>query len=68
MDQIGWTDIDEIAYRLVQAHPDTDPLGVLFTDLHRWVLELDGFTGDAQRGGEKVLEAIQTAWIEELED
>ncbi len=68
MNEIGWTDVDEIAYRLVQAHPDTDPLSVRFTDLHAWVLELPGFTGDPKKSGEKILEAIQMAWLDELED
>lgn len=68
MDEISWTDTDEIAFRLAEAHPDVDPLKVRFTDLHKWVLELDGFVGDPQRSGEKILEAIQMAWLEERED
>jgi FeS assembly protein IscX len=50
---------------LYDQHPDIDPLTVRFTDLHRWVLELDGFDDDPNRSGEKILEAIQMAWIEE---
>ena len=64
-DSFTWTDVHEIAWRLAQAHPDEDPLAVRFTDLHRWVLELDGFSGDPKRSGEKILEAIQMAWLEE---
>lgn len=63
-----WTDVHEIAWRLAEAHPDVDPLSVRFTDLHRWVLALDGFTGAPERSGEKILEAIQMAWIDERED
>jgi FeS assembly protein IscX len=68
MDEISWTDTDEIAYRLSQAHPDVDPLTVRFTDLHQWVLDLPGFSGEAKKSGEKILEAIQMAWLDELED
>jgi FeS assembly protein IscX len=62
-----WTDINDIAIELTEAHPDVDPLSLNFVQLHRWVCELDGFTDDPGRGGEKVLEAIQAAWIEELD-
>ena len=64
-DAFTWTDIQEIAWRLVEAHPDVDPPTVRFTDLHRWVTELPGFTGDPKRSNEKILEAIQMAWIDE---
>ena len=67
MDEFTWTDIEEIAIRLTEAHPETDPLSVRFTDLHRWVTELPGFTGDPKKSGEKILEAIQMAWLDELE-
>jgi FeS assembly protein IscX len=60
-----WTDTVQIAEALYDQHPDIDPLTVRFTDLHRWVLELDGFDDDPNRSGEKILEAIQMAWIEE---
>ncbi len=62
-----WTDVREIAMALADAHPAVDPLTVRFTDLHRWVLELDGFDDDPQRSGEKILEAIQQAWIDEAD-
>lgn len=61
-----WTDVLDIATELVDTHPDVDPRGINFVDLQRWVLALPGFEGDPQRGGEKVLEAIQQAWIDEL--
>ncbi|MEP7085197.1 MAG: Fe-S cluster assembly protein IscX [Betaproteobacteria bacterium] len=61
-----WTDINDIAIALADAHPDVDPKTVRFTDLQRWVCALDEFDDDPARGGEKVLEAIQMAWIEEV--
>lgn len=60
-----WTDVNEIAIALGEAHPDIDPRTVRFTDLHNWVVDLPGFDDDHQRSGEKVLEAIQAAWIDE---
>jgi FeS assembly protein IscX len=62
-----WTDTLEIAIALAEKFPDTDPKTVRFTDLHQWVLALDGFTDDANRSGEKILEAIQMAWIDEAD-
>ena len=64
-DSFSWTDVHEIAWRLVEAHPEVDPLSVRFTDLHRWVMELPDFEDDPNRSNEKILEAIQAAWIEE---
>lgn len=60
-----WTDITAIAMELDETYPDIDPLHVRFTDLHRWVTLLPGFDDDPSRGGEKILEAIQQAWIDE---
>lgn len=68
MPELGWTDIEELALRLVEAHPDVDPLTVRFTDLHRWVTELEGFTGDPKDSNEKKLEALQMAWYEEWKE
>jgi FeS assembly protein IscX len=62
-----WTDVFAIAGALAETHPDVDPATVRFTDLHHWVRALPGFDDDPRRGGEKVLEAIQQAWIEEME-
>jgi FeS assembly protein IscX len=62
-----WTDTLEIAIALFEKFPDTDPLTVRFTDLFKWVQELEGFDDDPERCGEKILEAIQAAWIEEAE-
>ena len=60
-----WTDVSEIAIALAEAHPDVDPRTVRFVDLHNFVVDLADFDDDHKRGGEKVLEAIQAAWIDE---
>jgi FeS assembly protein IscX len=60
-----WTDTRDIAIALAEKHPDADPRSVLFTDLRRWVLELRGFDDDPKHSGEKILEAIQMAWMDE---
>jgi FeS assembly protein IscX len=60
-----WTDVREIAIALAERHPDVDPLSVRFTDLHRWVRELPGFSDDPERSNEKILEAIQMTWLDE---
>lgn len=62
---LKWTDTLEIAIALDEAHPDVDPQYVRFTDLHQWVRELPEFDDDPNRSNEKILEAIQMAWIEE---
>ena len=62
-----WLDTRDIAIALCDAHPDVDPTGVNFVDLYNWVMKLDGFDDDPKRAGEKVLEAIQAAWIEEAD-
>lgn len=61
-----WTDTYEIAAMLADKYPDTDPKGVNFVDLRDWVLGLKGFDDDPAHCGEKILEAIQMAWIEEV--
>ena len=60
-----WTDITTIAEALCDKYPDTDPATIRFVDLHNWVVDLEGFDDDHSRGGEKILEAIQQAWIDE---
>ena len=62
-----WTDVRTIAIELAEAHPEVDPKTIRFTDLHNWVVALEDFNDDHGRGGEKVLEAIQAAWIDEVE-
>lgn len=64
---MDWTDINDIAIELSDRFPDTDPLSVRFTDLHRWVLDLDGFAGAPDACNERILEAIQMAWLQERE-
>lgn len=63
---LKWTDTREIAINLSEAHPEVDPQTVRFTDLHRWITELEEFDDDPTRSGEKILEAIQMAWIDEV--
>lgn len=60
-----WTDSREIAIALADKYPDTDPGTIRFTDLRERVMGLEGFSDDPARSGEKILEAIQMAWIEE---
>ncbi|NJD88984.1 MAG: Fe-S cluster assembly protein IscX [Betaproteobacteria bacterium] len=62
-----WTDTRRIAVSLADKHPDIDPKTIRFTDLHQWVMGLEGFSDSPDRSGEKILEAIQMAWIEEVE-
>ena len=64
---LKWTDIQEIAIALDEARPDTDPRFLNFVDLRAWVLALPDFDDAPGHSGEKVLEAIQMAWIEERE-
>ncbi len=60
-----WDDAEEIGIQLAEKFPGKDPLSVRFTDLHKWVTELPGFTGDPKLSNEGRLEAIQMAWLEE---
>ena len=62
-----WTDSLDIAIELAERHPDVDPKALNFVDLMRWVMELPGFEEDERHCGEKKLEAIQQAWIDETE-
>jgi len=63
-----WTDILDIAIELCDSKPEVDPRYVNFVDLRNWVMALENFDDDPGRCGEKILEAIQAAWIEEAED
>lgn len=60
-----WTDSLRIAEALCDRYPDVDPLTVRFTDLHRWVCELEDFDDDPNRSNEKILEGILLSWIDE---
>ncbi len=62
-----WVDVQDIAIELTEAYPDTDPRYVNFLDLRNWVIALEGFDDDPERCGEKILEAVQMAWIEEMD-
>ena len=65
---ILWTDAEEIGILLAEKYPDVDPLSVRFTDLHKYVTELEGFADDLSKSNESRLEAIQMAWHEEFKD
>lgn len=62
---LKWTDTLEIAIELNDNLPDIDPKYVRYTDLHSWICELENFDDDPDKSNEKILEAIQMAWIEE---
>jgi FeS assembly protein IscX len=68
MPGITWDQTDNIALSLLEAHPDIDPLTVRFTDLHKWVTELEDFKDDPAASSEGKLEAIQMAWYDEWKD
>jgi len=61
-----WKDAEEIAMALVEKFPDTDPLTVRFTDLHKWITELEEFGDDPKASSEGILEAVQMAWLDEV--
>ncbi|HLF49687.1 MAG TPA: Fe-S cluster assembly protein IscX [Methylomirabilota bacterium] len=63
-----WTDAEDIAVALMEHHPDVEPITVRFTDLHKWVVALPGFTDDPKGSNEGILEAIQMKWLEEFRD
>lgn len=62
---LKWTDTFEIAVALEEKFPEIDNINLRFTDLHKWILDLDGFQDDPNKSNEKILESIQMAWIEE---
>ena len=68
MGSLSWNQIDDIAFALCEKLPDVDPLTIRFTDLHKWICELDGFNDDPAASSEGKLEAIQMAWHEEYSD
>lgn len=67
MDALKWTDTLDIALALLESYPELDPRYIRFTDLHAWVMALSDFADDPNRSNEKILEAIQMAWIEEAD-
>ena len=60
-----WTEVQDIAIGLEEKHPGVDVVNLRFTDLHKWVVELIDFDDDPKRSNEKILEAIQMAWLDE---
>lgn len=66
--ELTWDNAEDIALALIEKFPDLDPMTIRFTDLHRWVTELEGFADDPKASSEGKLEAIQMAWLEELKD
>lgn len=64
---LRWTDSLDIALALIEAHPDVDPKTIRFTDLHRWICALPEFDDVPNRSNERVLEAIQMNWIDEVD-
>ncbi len=66
--KLTWRDAEEIAFALIESHPDLDPLTLRFTDLHKMVVQLADFEDDPKGSNEGILEGIQMAWHEELED
>jgi len=68
MPPLKWTDAEDIAIELSEAHPEVDPLKVRFTDLHKWITELGDFEDDPKKSNEGILEAIQMAWYDEWQD
>lgn len=65
MPKLCWTDVRDIAIELEERHPEADNVNLRFTDLHKWVVALPDFADDPNRSNEKILEAIQMAWIDE---
>lgn len=66
--EIKWSDTQIIAEELYDNYPDVDPQWVRYTDMHEWICGLEGFSDDPEKSNEKILEAIQMAWIEEADD
>jgi FeS assembly protein IscX len=62
---LRWTDVNDIAIALDEAHPDADVVNLRFTDLWKWVQQIPDFKDDPDKSNEKILEAIQAAWLEE---
>ena len=65
MPKLRWTDVNDIAIELEERHPEVDNVNLRFTDLRKWIMELPDFDDDPNKSSEKILEAIQMAWIDE---
>ncbi|MBM3765013.1 MAG: Fe-S cluster assembly protein IscX [Acidobacteria bacterium] len=68
MKKLTWTDFEDIGIALYEKFPDQDPLKIRFTDMHKWITDLDDFADDPAKSNEGKLEAIQMAWYEEWKD
>lgn len=68
MRKLTWSDFDDIALALYEKFPDLDPATIRFTDLHKWITELEDFDDDPLKSNEAKLERIQMAWLEEYRD
>lgn len=66
--EMKWSDVQLIAETLYDNHPEVDPQWIRYTDLHAWICALEGFVDDPKASNEKILEAIQMAWLDEAED
>ena len=65
MKRLTWSDFEDIAISLSEKFPDVDPTHIRFTDLHKWIIELEDFEDDSMKSNEAKLERIQMAWLEE---
>jgi FeS assembly protein IscX len=68
MPKLTWDNLDDIAFELYEKFPDLDPTNIRYTDLHKWITELDNFDDDPMKSNESKLEHIQMAWLEEYKD
>ena len=68
MPKLDWSQLDDIGLALYDKFPDLDPTNIRFTDLHKWITELEDFADDPLKSNEAKLERIQTAWLEEYND
>jgi len=68
MPKLNWTTLDDIGLALYEKFPELDPTTIRFTDLHKWITELEDFDDDPMKSNEAKLERIQMAWLEEYRD
>jgi FeS assembly protein IscX len=68
MSKLTWANLDDIAFALYEKFPEQDPTHVRFTDLHKWITELEDFDDDPMKSNEAKLERVQMAWLEEYQD
>jgi FeS assembly protein IscX len=68
MAKLTWNNLEDIAFALYEEHPEVDPTNIRFTDLHKWITDLEEFDDDPLKSNEAKLEAIQMAWLEEYQE